>query len=148
MLRTSDKPVVYIVDDEESVRKAFTLLMRSAGMPCCAFCCAEQFLAEVDAQQEGCVLLDITMPHLTGLQLQNELNRRELNLPVIAISARDDVETSQLARQLGAKFFLRKPVDDQALIDAIHWVLESNSPQNANGSAPSPATQTESRGTI
>ena len=140
MLRTSDKPVVYIVDDEESVRKGFTLLMRSAGMPCCAFGSAEQFLADVDPQQKGCVLLDITMPHLTGLQLQKELNRRELNLPVIAISARDDVETSQLARQLGARFFLRKPVDDQALIDAIHWVLESDSPKTANGSAPSPAT--------
>jgi FixJ family two-component response regulator len=98
--------------------------MRSADLPCRAFASAEQFLAEVDSQQAACVLLDITMPCLTGLQLQKEMKQRKLNLPVIAISARDDAETSLLARQLGARFFFRKPVDDQALLDAIRWVLE------------------------
>jgi FixJ family two-component response regulator len=126
MLHTPDRSVVYIVDDEESVRKGFSLLMRSAGMLCRAFGSAEQFLAEVDPRQEGCVLLDITMPRLTGLEVQKELKKRGLNLPVIAISARDDSETSGLARELGARFFFRKPVDDQALIDAIHWVLDSD----------------------
>ncbi len=126
MRRTPDRPVVYIVDDEESVRKGFSLLMRSADLPCRAFASAEQFLAEVDPQQQGCVLLDMTMPRLTGLQLQKELNQRKLNLPVIAISARDDADISLLARQLGARFFFRKPVDDQALLDAIHWVLETD----------------------
>ncbi len=118
--------IVYIVDDEESVRKGFSLLLRSAGMPCHAFSSAERFLAEVDPQQEGCVLLDITMPQMTGLELQKELKKRKFSLPVIAISARDDADTSMLARQLGARFFFRKPVDDQALIDAIHWVMDSN----------------------
>ncbi len=59
-------------------------------------------------------------------EFQKELKERHFHLPVIAISARDDAETSMLARQMGAQFFLRKPVDDQALIDAIHWVLDSN----------------------
>jgi FixJ family two-component response regulator len=118
------KPVVFIVDDEECVRKGLSLLMRSAGMTFRAFGSAEQFLAEVDPGQEGCVLLDITMPRVSGLQLQKLLNQRKLSLPVIAISARDDAETRSLARQLGARFFFRKPVDDQALLDAIHWVLE------------------------
>ena len=123
----SRKPgIVYIVDDEESVRNGFSLLLRSAGMECHAFSSAERFLAEVDPQPEDCVLLDITMPRMTGLELQKELKQRRLNLPVIAISARDDVETSLLARQLGARFFFRKPVDDQALIDAIRWVMGSN----------------------
>lgn len=125
---SADRLVVYIVDDEESVRKGFSILMRSAGMACREFASARQFLAEVDPQQKGCVLLDITMPRLTGLQLQKELNQRKLDLPVIAISARDDADTSMLARQLGAQFFFRKPVDDQALIDAIHWVMDSNRP--------------------
>jgi FixJ family two-component response regulator len=120
--------IVYIVDDEESVRKGFSLLFRSAGMPCHAFSSAERFLAEVDPQREGCVLLDISMPQMTGLELQKELKKRRLNLPVIAISARDDAETATLARQLGARFFFRKPVDDQALIDAIYWVIEGDSP--------------------
>ena len=121
-------PLVYIVDDEESVRKGFSRLMRSAGMPCRDFASAEQFLADLDPQPEGCVLLDITMPGATGLQLQAELKKRKINLPIIAVSARDDADTSSRARQLGARFFLRKPVDDQALLDAIHWVLEDERP--------------------
>jgi FixJ family two-component response regulator len=120
-------PLIYIVDDEESVRKGLSRLMRSAGMPCRDFASAEQFLAEMDPQQAGCVLLDITMPGLTGLQLQAELKKRKINLPVIAVSAHDDADTCSRARQLGARFFLRKPVDDQALLDAIRWVLESDS---------------------
>jgi two-component system, LuxR family, response regulator FixJ len=135
MPATRETPLVYIVDDEESVRKGLSRLMRSAGMPCRDFASAEQFLAEMDPQQEGCVLLDITMPGLTGLQLQAELKKRKLNLPIIAVSARDDADTSNRARQLGARFFLRKPVDDQALLDAIHWVLEEDRPQ--------PTTSTE-----
>jgi FixJ family two-component response regulator len=129
MPATRDVPMIYIVDDEESVRKGLSRLMRSAGMPCRDFASAEQFLEEMDPQQEGCVLLDITMPRLTGLQLQEELKKRKINLPIIAVSARDDADTSSRARQLGARFFLRKPVDDQALLDAIHWVLESDRPQ-------------------
>ena len=124
MPATRGTPVIYIVDDEESVRKGLSRLMRSAGIPYRDFASAEQFLAEMDPQQEGCVLLDITMPGLTGLQLQSELKKRKIRLPIIAVSARDDADTSSRARQLGARFFLRKPVDDQALLDAIHWVLE------------------------
>jgi FixJ family two-component response regulator len=126
-------PLVYIVDDEESVRKGFSRLMRSAGIKCRDFASAEQFLADLDPQQEGCVLLDITMPGATGLQLQAELKKRKINLPIIAVSARDDADTSSRARQLGARLFLRKPVDDQALLDAIRWVLESDCPKPAGG---------------
>ena len=129
MPATRAAPLIYIVDDEESVRKGLSRLMRSAGMPCRDFASAEQFLEEMDPQQEGCVLLDITMPRLTGLQLQEELKQREINLPIIAVSAHDDADTCTRARQLGARFFLRKPVDDQALLDAIRWVLESDRPQ-------------------
>ena len=73
------------------------------------------------------------MPGLTGLQLQSELKKRKIRLPIIAVSARDDADTSSRARQLGARFFLRKPVDDQALLDAIHWVLEDERPQTITG---------------
>lgn len=130
--------MVFIVDDEESVRKGFSLLLRSAGLPYRAFSSAKQFLADVGPQEEGCVLLDITMPQVTGLELQRELNQRKSRLRVIAISARDDADTSILARQLGAQFFFRKPVDDQALIDAIRWVMGSNN-LKPNLSAPLPS---------
>lgn len=130
--------MVFIVDDEESVRKGFCLLLRSAGLPHRAFSSAKQFLADVDPQEEGCVLLDITMPQVTGLELQKELTQRKSRLRVIAISARDDAETGFLARKLGAQFFFRKPVDDQALIDAIHWVMASDSPKPSSAPLSSP----------
>jgi FixJ family two-component response regulator len=138
MLQSKVSSIVYIVDDEESVRKGFSLLLRSAGMAYQAFGSAEQFLAEADSQRDSCVLLDITMPRLSGLELQKELKRRKFNAPVIAISARDDIETATLARQLGARYFFRKPVDDQALIDAIRWVMDSPTPEPPKGSDASP----------
>ena len=113
------------MEDDEGVRKSLSRLMRSVGYPSRDFGSAEEFLATVDAHEEGCVLLDITMPHMTGLQLQTELNKRHIDWPVIAVSARDDADTRAMARQLGAQYFFRKPVDDQALIDAIQWVLAS-----------------------
>jgi FixJ family two-component response regulator len=129
MPATRDIPVIYIVDDEESVRKGLSRLMRAAGMPCRDFASAEQFLAEMDSQQEGCVILDITTPRLTAQQLQDKLAKRKIRLPIIAVSAHDDADTRTRALQLGARFFLRKPVDEQALLDAIRWFLEEDGPQ-------------------
>ena len=123
--------MIFIVDDDDSVRKSLSRLMRSAGLAAQEFSSAEEFLAEMDGSHSGCVLLDITMPRLTGLQLQVELKNRSIDLPVIAISARDDADTRQMALQLGARFFFRKPVDDQALLDTIQWVLTSVQPPAA-----------------
>ncbi len=119
--------MIYILDDDDSVRRNLSRLMRSAGLSARAFASAEEFLAVVDTLQPGCLLLDLTLPGQSGLQLQAELNRRHDYLPVIVVSARDDADTRGRARQLGARYFFRKPVDDQALIDAIQWV---QSPQN------------------
>ena len=119
--------MIFIVDDDDSVRKSLSRLMRSAGLVSREFSSAEEFLAEVNGGESGCVLLDITMPRLTGLQLQVELKNRNIELGVIAISARDDADTRHMALQLGARFFFRKPVDDQALLDTIQWVLTSAS---------------------
>ncbi|HRZ37209.1 MAG TPA: response regulator [Candidatus Paceibacterota bacterium] len=115
--------MIYIVDDDQSVRTNLARLMRSAGFTARVFASAEDFLAAIDTLEPGCLLLDITLSGQSGLQLQAELNRRQVNLPVIAVSARDDVFTRELARQLGARSFFRKPVDAQALIDAIQWVM-------------------------
>jgi len=113
--------MIYIVDDDQSVRTNLARLMRSAGFSAQTFASAEEFLASAYTTEPGCLLLDVTLPGLSGLQLQAELNNRGVSLPVIAVSARDDSETSAMARQLGARCFFRKPVDDQALIDAIQW---------------------------
>lgn len=118
-------PVVYIVEDDDSVRTGLSRLMRSAGFEPRTFANPETFLEAVSAESGACILLDITMPHMTGLQVQAQLREKGIVLPVIAVSARDDDEARRMARELGAQFFLRKPVDDRALLDAIGWVAHS-----------------------
>jgi FixJ family two-component response regulator len=127
MTRKSPEPLaVYILDDDDAVRCGFARLVRSAGIEARPFASAAQFLAEVTNQVRACILLDITMPGMTGMQVQEELNNRGITLPVITVSARDDEDTRAFARALGAKMFLRKPVDDQALLDAINWVSSAS----------------------
>jgi FixJ family two-component response regulator len=117
---------VSIVDDDESVRKGLSRLMRSAGIESHAYGSPEDFLAEAHNEDHACILMDITMPRMNGLELSARLREKGIALPVIAISARDDDDTRQLARDLGVRFFLRKPVDDQALLDAISWVVQED----------------------
>ena len=117
---------VHIVDDDESVRKGLSRLMRSAGIESHAYASPERFLAEVHNEGHACILMDITMPRMSGLELGTQLREKGITLPMIAISARDDDDTRHLARDLGVRFFLRKPVDDQALLDAISWVVEGD----------------------
>ena len=124
--RVAGTIVVYIVDDDDAVRDGFTRLLRAAGLDPRPYGSSELFLDEVTYSPDACVLLDITMPHLNGPEVQARLNSRRIELPVITVSARDDDETRTWARALGARMFLRKPVDDQALLDAIHWVIDAN----------------------
>jgi len=128
-----DKLFVYIVDDDASVRKGLARLMRAAGFQPSVFETGEAFLVAVRPEDAGCVVLDITMPRFTGPQIQASMKRTGIDLPVIAISARDDEDTRVLARTLGAQFFLRKPVDDQALLDAIEWVTSSRHESQEKG---------------
>lgn len=117
--------IVHVVDDDSGVRCGFARLLRSAGMEARCHLSPERFLADVANEAHACILLDITMPEMTGPQVQAELNRRGITLPVIAVSAHDDPDTRGRAQALGARLFLRKPVDDQALLDAIHWVTQT-----------------------
>lgn len=128
--------VVYIVDDDELVRKGLARLMRAGGLTPKVYESPELFLREIGPEAAGCILLDITMPRMTGLQVQAELNARGIRIPVIAVSARDDEETRRRARELDARCFFRKPVDDQALLDAIAWVIQSERPVPARSQAP------------
>jgi FixJ family two-component response regulator len=121
---SAQSAVVYIVDDDRDVRRAFARLMRAAGLEPRPYDSTDEFLAKVRDLPRACILLDITMPKMTGPQVQACLNERNIRLPVIAVSARDDEETRAWTRSLGARMFLRKPVDDQALLDAINWVID------------------------
>lgn len=122
--------LVYIVDDDESVRKGLSRLMRSAGIKSRAYATRESFLAEVGNEDHACILMDITMPRMSALEVGARLKEKGIALPLIALSARDDDETRQLARDMGVRFFLRKPADDQALLDVISWVVEANPSPN------------------
>lgn len=115
--------MVYVIDDDESIRKSFKRLFRSANLNVETFSCPDEFLACPIQHQNACILLDIRMPGATGFDLQQKLLDVGISLPVIVVSANDDIQIRETARRLGAVSFFRKPVDDQALLDAILWVV-------------------------
>ena len=117
--------MIWLIDDDESVRRALQRLLRSAGLEVKSFSSANEFLESENLSQRGCIVLDIQMRGLTGFDLQEELASRGKKIPVIVVSAFDDAETRERARKLGAAAFFRKPVDGQALIDAIRWAMGS-----------------------
>jgi FixJ family two-component response regulator len=118
-----EKNMVYLIEDDESVRKALQRLFRSASIEVRAFASAGEFLQLDEISQGACIVVDIQMPGLTGFDLQEELLAKKIRVPTIVISAKDDAETRERARKLGATAFFRKPVDGQALIDSIHWAM-------------------------
>jgi len=119
----TEKPwVVCIVDDDDAVRKGLSRLMRASGFEVRTYATSESFLQAASPENHACVLMDITMPRMSGLQLQQRLKEKGIDLPVIAISGRDDDDARHMARSLGARFLLSKPVDDRALLDAIAWI--------------------------
>jgi len=123
-VRTPVEHKVFIVDDDESVRKALGRLIRSAGLQEVTFASGNDFFAAISSKTKGCLLIDIRMPGLTGHDVQEKLRVMGATIPVIAVSAEDDPATRDRARLLGAVAFFRKPVDDQALLDTILWVMD------------------------
>ena len=121
------RPVVFVVDDDDSVRRSLGRLIRSEGFDVRLYESSERFLEEVTEMPTACVVLDLTMPHISGLNVQNLLKERGIRIPVIVVSACDDDATRREAKQCGAKFFFRKPVDERTLIDAIDWAINSDS---------------------
>ena len=117
--------VVHVLDDDSAVRGGFARVLRAAGLEVCTYETAERFLDDIDEAAPGCVLLDVTMPGITGPEVMARLKEAEHSLPVIVVSSRDSESMHKVVRDLGAKMFLRKPVDDQALLDAIDWVTDA-----------------------
>src|SRR5215470_19846468 len=107
----SEKPIVYVVDDDDSLRKAVARLLRAAGYEVCAYASAGDFaLANRERTRRGCVLLDVRMPGPSGLDLQEALAREDEPLPVIFLTAYGDIPTSVRAMKAGAVDFLTKPI--------------------------------------
>ena len=110
---------VYLVDDDEAVRRALALLLSTVGIEITGFADPQVFLTQVPRLEPGCLVLDIRMPVISGLKLQERLNEQGIDWPTIVISGHGDIEACRRAFRNGAVDFLSKPVDDQDLIDAI-----------------------------
>jgi FixJ family two-component response regulator len=116
-------PIVTVVDDDEAVRSSLRLLLKSVGLEARTLGSAAEFLQTFDAQQPGCLVLDVRMPGMSGLELQDALNLRGAILPVIFITGHGDVPMAVEAMQHGAFDFLQKPFRDQDLLDRIQRAL-------------------------
>jgi len=110
---------VYVVDDDESVRRALQRLLRSAGYHAVTFESAEDFIDSTPGGGEGCLILDIRLPGMTGLDLQEKLSASGAKYAVIIMTAHDNPQWRQRAKKAGAVAYLRKPFDEQSLLDAI-----------------------------
>jgi two-component system response regulator FixJ len=119
-------PVVFIVDDDEAVRSSLCLLLKSVGLVPSALASAREFLDKYDPAQPGCLVLDVRMPEMSGLELQEQLNLKGAVLPVIFITGHGDVPMAVEAMQAGACDFLQKPFRDQDLIDRIQRALDKD----------------------
>ena len=110
---------VYVVDDDESIRKALKRLLRSMGYHAVAFESAEDFMETTSCRGEGCLVLDIRLPGMTGLDLQEKLASSGVKYPVIFMTAHDNPQWQEKAKKAGALAYLRKPFDEQSLRGAI-----------------------------
>jgi two-component system response regulator FixJ len=115
--------IVYVVDDDAAVRDSLRLLLKSVGLPCEAFESATEFLDSLDGNGRACLVADIRMPGMSGLELQAELNKRQVHLPLIFITGHGDVPMAVDAMKAGALDFLQKPFRDQDLLDRINQAL-------------------------
>lgn len=122
---TESEQTIYIVDDEEPVRKALRLLTRADGLSSRCFDSGQAFVDSLDEIGPGCVLLDVCMPDMSGLELQEALRARHIEIPVIVITGHADVPTAVRAMKGGACDFVEKPFDGDDLLERIHECLNS-----------------------
>lgn len=117
--------LVAIVDDDELIRGSLGGLMKEAGFPALTFASAEEFLSSGEEKRTGCLIADIRMPGMSGLELQARLNEARKRIPIIFITADGDEKLRLQALRAGAVEFLTKPFDDQALLDSVRAALET-----------------------
>ena len=121
----SIEQTVYIVDDEEPVRKALSLLTKSDGLQSQSFETGQDFLDQLSQIGPGCLLLDVCMPDLSGLELQEILQEQNFDIPIIVLTGHADIPTAVRAMKGGASDFIEKPFDSEELLERIHQCLNS-----------------------
>jgi two-component system, LuxR family, response regulator FixJ len=112
-------PTVFVVDDDAPVRDSLSLLISLKGLRAAVFASADDFLKVYDPEWRGCLLTDLQMPGIGGLELQSILRERQIALPVVVLTAHGDVVNTRMALKNGAVDFLEKPVDDDVLVDVL-----------------------------
>jgi two-component system response regulator FixJ len=117
-------PAVFLVDDDSAVRRGIERLIESAGWPIACFASADEFLAGYDPATPGCLILDLMMPGMTGLELQEHLAEKSIPIPIVFITGHGDVPAAVDAIKAGAVDFLEKPFDDEALIRRVRQGIE------------------------
>lgn len=126
-----DAPTVFIVDDDSGVLNSLAFLMQTIGIPTRTYASAHEFLAHYDPAAAGCLVLDVRMPVMSGLELQQKLHEMGSTLPIIFLTAHGDVPMAVKAVQSGAVAFLQKPFHDQELVDRIQYAMAENARMRA-----------------
>jgi len=127
MKATEPRQLIYIIDDDEAVRDSMGMLLESADLAYRCFASADDFIAEHDSSQRGCLVLDIRMPGMNGIELQQKLESIDSSLPIVFITGHGDVAMAVEAMRQGALDFLRKPVDEEAFLERIAYALDQES---------------------
>ncbi len=122
-----DHPVVFVVDDDRAICESLRLLIGDVGLEVRTFTSARQFLSEYDPSQAGCLVLDVRMSGMSGLELQSKLRESGLRIPIIIITGHGDVPMAVEALKAGAVDFIEKPFRDQVLLDSIQKAVELDS---------------------
>ena len=117
-------PTVFVIDDDAAVRKAVSRLLRSAGIAVAVFASPGEFLVQYDPDMPGCLVLDLAMPDINGLQLQTTLGKKGCTLPIIFLTGHGDVSKSVQAMKHGAFDFFSKPVKEKDLLPAVRAAIE------------------------
>lgn len=121
-----EKPTVFIVDDDRAIRDALTLLIRSVGLQVKSYASAQTYLTDYDPQAAGCLLLDVRMPGMSGLHLQQHLVEHGSRIPVVILTGHGDVPMAVRAMKWGAADLIEKPFNDQLLLECIGECLEQD----------------------
>jgi FixJ family two-component response regulator len=125
------RPTVFVIDDDASVRKSLSRLLRSMGFEAETFASANLFLERKHYDGIGCIVLDVRLPGLSGMGLQDELNRAEHSMPIVFITGHGDIPMSVQAMKNGAADFLSKPFDEEALLQAVKNAIEKDGKSKA-----------------
>jgi FixJ family two-component response regulator len=128
---TESAPTIFIIDDDASVRKGLSRLLDSLGFSTETFASAEEFLKRSHYDGVGCIVLDVRMPGLSGMDLQDELNKADYSMPIIFITGHGNIPMSVQAMKKGAVDFLPKPFDEDQLLDALRKAIEKDTQAKA-----------------